>query len=293
MHLKSLVKEPLLHFLAIGAALFLLFEFAGSGSGSTSNRIVITPGQIEYLATAYAKTWQRPPGEAELKNLIDEWVREEIAVREAMANGLDRDDTVIRRRLRQKIEFLAEDSAELAPPTEQEMQAWLTAHSEALRVEPRVALRQVYLNRQRRGAAAQADASAILAKLNAAGPAARIDQLGDATMLPQEFDLAPLPDLDRVFGAGFARRIEALSPGSWAGPIESSYGLHLVLVRERVDGAMPSLASVRPLIERELIADRRKKQLAAMYERLLAKYTVVVESRAPASAASGAAKGGS
>jgi hypothetical protein len=292
MQLKSILREPLLHFLAIGAALFLFFHYSGSGSGPGSNRIVLTPGQIEYLATGYAKTWQRPPSDAELKHLIDDWVREEIAVREAMAGGLDRDDTVIRRRLRQKFEFVVEDIAEAAAPTDQELQAWLDAHADAFRVEPRVAFRQVYFSRERRGAAAEADARAALARLAKVGPEARIEQLGDPIMLPQEIDLARRSDIERTFGQEFAERVEAIALGIWTGPVESGYGLHLVLVREHAAGAMPQLAAVRPSVEREFAADRRARQLAAMYERLLAKYTVVVEKRDDVKPAPVADKGG-
>lgn len=293
MPLKTLLREPLLHFVAIGAALFIGFQWSGGGSGPGATRIALSTAQIEHLAAGYAKAWQRPPTDVELKGLVDDWVREEIAVREALVAGLDRDDMVIRRRLRQKLEFLVEDSAEIAPPTDQELEAWLTAHAEAFRVEPRVAFRQVYLSRERRGAAAEADAVALLARLNAAGPGARIHDSGDATMLPQEVELAAVRDVDRVFGEGFAKRIETAAAGTWVGPIPSSYGLHLVLVRERVDGALPNLAAVRPLVEREFLADRRKTQLAAMYERLLAKYRVVIEGRPGATAAPGASKGGS
>ena len=289
--MKSFLREPLLHFLAIGAALFLWFQWSGGSQGA--NRIVITSGQIEHLAAGFTRAWQRPPTETELKGLIDDWVREEIAVREAKAAGFDRDDTVIRRRLRQKLEFLVEDAAELAPPTEQELEAWLTAHADAFRVEPRVAFRQVYVSRERRGAAAEADATAILARLNAAGPGARIHDVGDATMLPQEIEPAERRDIDRVFGEGFGKRLEALAPGAWAGPIRSSYGLHLVLVRERDDGSLPTLDAVRPVVLREVLADRRNRQLAAMYERLLPKYTVVVEQRDSAKAAAGTSRGGS
>ena len=292
MQLRSIVKEPLLHFLAIGAALFLLFHFSGAGSGPTSSRIVITPGQIEYLATGFAKTWQRPPTEADLKRLIDDWVREEIAVREAMAAGLDRDDTIIRRRLRQKFEFLVEDAAETAAPTDQELQAWLSTHAEEFRIEPRVAFRQIYFSRERRGVAAEADARAALARLAKAGPEATIAKLGDPIMLPQEVELAQRSDIARAFGRGFAGRIETIAPCAWTGPVESGYGLHLIMVRERVAATLPELASVRPQVEREFAAERRARQLSAMYERLLGKYTVVIEKRDGAKAAPGTGKGG-
>jgi hypothetical protein len=288
---KSVLREPLLHFLAIGAALFLYFHWTGGGSGPASNRIVLTAGQIEHLVAGFSKTWQRPPTEAELKGLLDDWVREEIAVREAMAAGLDRDDTIIRRRLRQKLEFLVEDVVAAAAPTEPELQAWLARHADAFRIEPQVALRQVYVSRDRRGAKSEADARALLARLRAAGPDARIDDLGDPIMLPQEIDLSPRSDVVRTFGEEFAGGSGA-RPGTWA---SGGVGLRpdLVLVRRRVDGSLPPLEQVRPAVERELLADRRTRQLAAMYERFLAKYTVVVERRQPAAPAAVPGKAGS
>ena len=290
MQLKTLLKEPLLHFLAIGAAIFLWFQWSGAGSGPASSRIVLSAGQIEHLAAGYTKAWRRPPTEAELKGLIDDWVREEIAVREAMAAGLDRDDTVIRRRLRQKLEFLQEDAADTAAPTDAQLQAWLEANANTFRTEPRVSFRQVYFSKDKRGPSAETDAKSALAKLAKAGAEAMADKLGDATMLPPEFDGAARRDVVKTFGEDFAARIDNAEPGTWTGPIASSYGLHLVLVRSRTPGELPPLAAIRPAVERQYAADRRAQQLAAMYERLLSRYTVVIEKREPAPAAG---KGGS
>ena len=122
------------------------------------HRIVITPGQIDAMVASFARTWQRPPTEPELKGLVDDYVREEMATREAVAIGLDRDDTIIRRRLRQKLEFLAADSVDSVPPTDAELQSWLAEHPDAFRTEGEVAFRQVYLNPEKRGAAVEGDA---------------------------------------------------------------------------------------------------------------------------------------
>jgi parvulin-like peptidyl-prolyl isomerase len=274
---KKLLREPLVQFLLLGATLFVWFEWKGGGSGPGSTRISITPGLVEHLASGFARTWQRPPTDAELKGLIDEHVKEEIATREAVAMGLDQDDTIIRRRLRQKLEFLVEDAVDQAPPTDAELHLWLERHPEAFRAEPRVALRQVYVSTERRGASARADAGRLLARLRAAGKDAKIDGLGDPSMLPRELPLDALSDVARAFGTEFAARVDAVPPGQWTGPVESPYGLHLVLVPERVAHARPALADVRPLVERELLAERRRTQLQALYEKLLAKYTVTIE----------------
>jgi hypothetical protein len=281
MSARNLLREPLLHFLVIGAAMFLFFHASGGGSaGPGSTRIVVTPGQIAHLEAGFTRTWSRAPSEDELKTLLDEWVREEIAVREAMGAGLDRDDTVIRRRLRQKLEFLIEDAAVAQPPTDDVLKAWLDQHAEQFRSEPRIAFRQVLLKHEKRGASVEADAAALLERLKAAGSGARIDQAGDATMLPGELHLTPLRDVEQVFGGAFVKHLETIEPGQWAGPVRSGYGLHLVLIRERIEGGMPGFEALRPLALREVLAERRRKQIATMYDQLLQKYTVVVE-RAP------------
>jgi hypothetical protein len=254
---------------------------------------VLSPGQIEHLAAGYTKAWRRPPGEAELKGLIDDWVREEIAVREAMATGLDRDDTVIRRRLRQKLEFLLEDTGDTAAPTDQALQAWLDANADSFRQDPKVSFRQVFFSREWRGATAQPDAQAALAQWRKGGAAAKADTLGDPTLLPPEIPLTERREIAKAFGENFADRVATLEPGVWSGPVASSYGLHLVLVRERIEGALPALAAIRPMVEARYAADRRSRQLDAMYERLLGKYTVVIEKRDTANATTAAGKAGS
>ena len=275
--LGKLIREPLAQFLVLGALLFVYFEWKGGGSGPGSTRISITPGLVSHLASGFARTWQRPPTDAELKGLVDDYVKEEIATREATAMGLDRDDTIIRRRLRQKMEFLVDEAVDATPPTDAEIRAWLEKHPGAFHPEPQVALRQVYVSVRRGGASAPVEAQRLLARLRAAGPDARIDALGDASMLPRELPLGPLSEVTRAFGTEFAARIDAIEPGRWTGPVESPYGLHLVLVSERVAAAPPALADVRPLVERELLAERRGTQLQALYERLLQKYTVTIE----------------
>jgi hypothetical protein len=275
--LKRLIREPLVHFLLLGALLFGWSAWQGGGTAG-SNRIVVTPGVVDYLAAGFHRTWKRAPSDIELKGLIDEHVKEEIAAREAMAMGLDRDDIVIKRRLRQKLEFLLVDESATTPPTDAELQAWLDKHPDSFRVEPTLAFRQVLLRPESRGASMTADATKLLARLRAAGPEVATQDLGDASMLPAETPLQPLREVANSFGQDFADALMKIAPGQWSGPVESSFGLHLVLVRERTDGAAADLATVRPLVEREVLAERRKAEMQALYERLLAKYSVSIES---------------
>lgn len=268
--MKSFLREPLVHFLALGAALFLYFHWSG-GAGGGSGRIVLTSGQIDHLAAGFAKVWHRPPTEAELKGLVDDWVREEIAVREATAAGLDRDDTIVRRRLRQKLEFVAEDVAVTATPTDAELQTWLDAHPDGFRREPEIAFEQIYFREE-------PSARAALEAVRRGGDR---DRFGDGTLLPPEMERSPRAVVVSVFGPEFTAAVEPLPEGVWSGPIASSYGWHLVRVRGRTAGSLPALPEIRAEVEREFLADRRLRQLDGMYERLLRKYTVVVEKREP------------
>lgn len=274
--MKKVLREPLVHFLLLGGLLFLWFQWKGGASGPGTNRIVVTPGQVLNLASGYTKTWSRPPSEDELKGLIDEYVKEEIATREAMALGLDRDDTVIRQRLRQKLEFLSGDDSASGPPSDTEIGEWVKAHPEAFGGELRLSFRQVFV-RADRGKDAGREAERILSRLRAAGPGTASADLGDATMLPGEMPPVTLREVSAVFGDDFARQLAEAPAGEWTGPLASSYGLHLVLVRERVEPEAPSLSAVRPLVTREILAERRKKELDELYEGLLAKYRVQIE----------------
>jgi len=273
--IKTWLREPLVHFLAIGAMLFLVFHFWGSGPAD--NRIVITPGQVDSMAARFTRTWQRPPTDQELKGLIDDYVRGEIAAREARALGLDRDDTIIQRRLRQKLEFMAEDAFNATPPTEEQLQGWLNDHMDDFRIEPKIGFYQVYLNPDKRETSIHDDANKLLEKLQTAGPPAGSSIAGDSLMLPGEVQLTRLSDVTRIFGQQFADEIIKMEPGRWSGPVPSGYGLHLVYVTEKKEGRLPTLTEVRQTVERDFTAQRRTRELDAMYERLLERYPVTMQ----------------
>jgi hypothetical protein len=273
----QLLREPLVHFLLLGAMLFGAFALLGNRGSTRTGQIVVTPGHLEHLAVSFTRTWQRPPTAQELAGLIDDYIREEVLYREAVAMGLDRDDTIVRRRLRQKLEFLTEGTAELAPPSEEELQTFLQQHADAFHVEPRLAFRHVYLSHARRGDATDTEARQLLAQLTTGAAATDTAALGDPFLLPYEFALLARSEIARLFGEAFATQLQKLEPGGWWGPIESGYGLHLVYIRERVDGRVPTLAEVRPAVQREWLAARRKEVHEQFYQRLRARYTVVVE----------------
>ena len=279
--MKRILRDPLLHFLLIGAALFLVFGLIKGPAGNEENRIVITRGDVEALQANFARTWQRPPTESELFGLIEDKVRDEIAFREAVAMGLDQDDAVIRRRLRMKMELLVEDIAGLSSPSEEELAAYLEEHMDSFRREPQVSFKQVYLNSDKRGAGVKEAAQKMLAELAAAGPSADPKIYSDSNMLPEEFPLYYASDVEKLFGASFANGILEVESGKWAGPVMSSYGLHLVFVRERIAGRDPELTEVREEVEREWTAKRRREFKEETYKKLRERYTIVIEEQAP------------
>jgi parvulin-like peptidyl-prolyl cis-trans isomerase-like protein len=274
--MKRLMREPLLHFLVLGAALFGLNALLSARSPSRES-IVVSQGRIESLATAFALTWQRPPTATELQGLIRDYVREEVAVREAASLGLDQDDVVIRRRLRQKLEFVSADAAVQAEPTEPALRAWLAAHPANFGVDPTYTFRQVFLDPAQHGDHLAADAARLLSRLRRAGAKPDIAALGDPFLLGHGFDKLAAHEVKSQFGDTFAASLDSLAPGAWQGPIASGFGVHLVFVHERVAGRVPPLAEVRDAVRREWGNAQRDSAVERLYGKLLARYTVTIE----------------
>lgn len=272
---RRLLREPLLHFLLLGAALFLAYHLGPRRGGAEPQQIVVSAGQIEHLAAGFARTWQRAPTPDELAGLVRDFVREEVYCREALALGLDKDDTVIRRRLRQKMEFVSEDIAAQLEPTEAELDAYLHAHPEAFRLEPRLTFQQVYLNPEKHADLAR-DVAQLLATLDQAG-GADASTLGDPFLLGHAFAAASSGEIASQFGEAFANALSGLAPGRWAGPVESGYGVHLVRVDARTEGRLPVLAEVRDAVRREWDNARRLAANEAFYAELSRRYTVTIE----------------
>jgi len=278
---KKFFREPLVHFLLIGAGLFLLFGWRGGPaalppgqSGPQSAKIVVTPGDIDQMVATFTRTWQRPPTEEEAKGLVEDFVRSEIYYREALAMGLDRDDGVIRRRMRQKMEFILEDITSQTEPTDEELLAYMNKHPDSYRVDPQIAFRHVYVNATRRGKNAGTEALGILANLNAG---ADPETAGDPILLASEVPLSPLWDISKQFGEPFSRKLLELKPGTWTGPVESGFGLHLVFVRKRVGGRLPELKAVREMVKRDWTFERQKEVKDAAYAKIRERYVVIVE----------------
>jgi hypothetical protein len=265
------------HFLVLGAALFMLFGLVGSRSEPASRKIFITSGKIDQIITIFSRTWQRPPTAEELHGLVEDEIREQVLYREAMAMGLDKDDTIVRRRLRQKFEFLMEDVEAVSVPTDRDLQDWMDKNPGKFSTEPKFSFLQVYLNLSRRGEGASAEATTLLARLNNRDEKVNAAELGDETLLPFEFPLSSTDVIAQVFGSPFAQQLQGLEVGRWSGPLRSSYGLSLVYVRERTDGKLKSLDEVRDQARSEWIRARQEELTNTVYLNLRKKYSIVVD----------------
>ena len=280
--MKRILKEPLLHFLLLGAAIFTVYGLVSKRTGGEPGKIVITQGQIESMAAGYTRTWQRPPTSEELEGLIHDRVREEVYYREALALGLDKDDIIIRRRLRQKLEFVTDDVVAQAQPTDDELSAYLKAHPDRFRVPQQFTFSQVYLNPEEHGEALARDAGQLLAQLNEAGSKADISALGDSLVLDHKLVRAPDQRGRKTVGREVRGEVGGLAPGQWQGPIESGYGMHLVFVSERTEGRLPALAEVRDAVSREWVNTRQLEANEKLYEAMLKRYVVTIERPQPA-----------
>lgn len=274
--IARLLREPLLQFLALGAMLFALYGLAGKRSADPPEKIVVSASRITNLGDGFARTWRRPPSEQELQGLIEDYVRDEIFYREGRAAGLDRDDVIIRRRVRQKMEFLAEKMS--APePTDEQLAAYLAANPERFRTEDHLTFHQIFLSAARRPNTLESDSKQLGSVLAGADLSVDAMALGDPFLLGEEFRAMTQSKVTGVFGEAFAKRMAVMETGRWQGPISSSFGQHFVFVRERTSGELPPLEAVRTAVRREWANAERLEAERKLYASLRDRYEIVVE----------------
>jgi hypothetical protein len=278
-----LLREPLLHFLVLGAALFGLFSMIDKKDAEAPAKVIVSASRVATLADGFARTWRRQPTEQELQGLVEDYIRDEIFYREGRAAGLDRDDVIIRRRVRQKMEFLAEDMA-AAEPSDEQLAAHLASNPERFRTDDRLTFHQIFLSATRRGGALEGDAKQIAEKLVRASASADTATIGDPFLLGEEFREMSQSDLARTFGEGFAEQLSTLTSGQWQGPIPSSFGAHFVFVDERVMGSLPPLPTIRDAVRREWQNARQIDAEQKFYRTLRGRYQIIVETLPKAAA---------
>lgn len=273
------LRDPLVVFLLIGGGIFLLYSAVGPEAPDEAGdpyRIEITGEIREILKAEWAARWNRPPTDQELGELVDEYIREEILYREATRLGLDQSDSVIRRRLAQKMEFLTSDIADMEEISTEKIEAYFSEKSERYEREPQVGFEHLFFSPEKRDDAAT-DAEDVLRRLDDGSittEAAR--EAADRMRLSPQFAATAISQIGRQFGETFSTTIAEVEPGEWFGPVESNHGLHLVRVTESDPGGRPPLDSVRDKVMADYRFDQRTKLNRQMLEDLLDQYEVVI-----------------
>jgi parvulin-like peptidyl-prolyl isomerase len=275
----STLKQPLLHFLGLGVFLFALFTVVGEDvePENIQKEIVVTPGRIETLVANFKRVWRRDPTAQELEGLIEDFVREEIYYREALAIGLDRDDTIIRRRLRQKMEFITADLSDQLVPEEKELQNYLQENSEAYRKDSIYTLKQIYLDPDKRKDSLNEDIEHLLAHLNADGNSQPTDSLGDRIMLEHSYTNLTESEINGFFGNEFGSGLASQQTGQWVGPLESGYGVHLILIESKVEATVPRLEDIRETVFRDWQSTQRRDTNEKFFKALRKHYTITID----------------
>ncbi len=274
-----LLREPLVHFLFIGAVIYLLYGmFSESVPEADDKTVVVTAGEIEWMQSSWQKRWNRPPTREELDRLIQQYIRETVLYREALTMGLNQHDQIIRRRLAQKLEFLAKDLVALTPPTDEELLTYFDAHQDRYQEPALYTFTQVFIDPDKRGDATLSDAEAIKATLIARGDDIEdAGALGDGFMLQNYFPQKDPLEIQKLFGRGFAASLANLAPGQWHGPVLSGYGTHLVYVSYVHEPSPTVFDSVRDRVVVDWTTDRSEELNEQFYANLRDSYTIVIE----------------
>lgn len=276
------LREPLLQFLVVGVLLFALWKVVNPSTGDPgpAHRIVLTTDDLKQLATTWMLAGRPPPTAQQMQGLIDDRVREEVLYREALALGLDKDDTIVKRQLARKMEFLAEDVSKLEAPQAGELKAWFEKHKERFALPPRVSFRHLYFSPDRRGGQAEADAGRVQREL-AGKPidAPAVATAGDPFMFQQYYGDRPFDEIARQFGPQFARALVALTPGAWTGPVASGYGWHVVFAESITPQRIPDFDDVEAEVKGAWMEERRNETRGRLYKAMLARYEVVLPVR--------------
>jgi peptidyl-prolyl cis-trans isomerase C len=276
---RRLLSEPLLHFLVIGSVLFGVYHVANNDPQAAADpqKIVLTKDDVRQLAVTWLAQGQPPPTTEELGSLVDQKVTEEILVREAVALGLDRDDEIIKRRLAQKMDFLASDLAAIGEPGRAELKEWYTKNADRFALPAHMNFRHLYFSPDKRGPAAHDAAVAALA-LIAGKPAdsPEVASLADPFMYKAYYGDTTPEQMAKEFGPDFSAALFKLKAGSWQGPIQSGYGWHLIWVDSIEPGRVPAFEEVEPAVKSAWLDDRYREVKRASLAEMRSRYVVVV-----------------
>jgi peptidyl-prolyl cis-trans isomerase C len=276
---KRWLREPLLHFLIIGLVLFGFYAYINRGRSGTASpkQIGLSFDELRTMTAYFESQWHRPPTSQEFQAMVEDKIKEEVLYREGLVMGLDKDDTIVKRRMAQKAQFLAEDVAAAHEPSIAELKAWFEKNTEKFALPSRCSFRHIYFSPDKRATNTRDDATKALARI--AG------QPEDSTMSTSVADRFMFQDyygdrtpsaIAKEFGPQFAVALEKLKPGSWQGPIESGYGWHLVFVDTVIPGRIPAFEEVESEVKTAWLSEQKAQAWQKAYQTMRAKYTVLL-----------------
>ena len=274
--LQALLREPLLHFLLIGAALFFVFDQVGDPV-EKDNRIVISKADLDILAGDWLRRTGRPPSPQQVEQQLRQYIREQVLSREAVNLGLDRDDVIIRRRLTQKMQYLFDDLILVPDPTEAELNAFMSQHAERFTQPGTLSFRHIFLNPDSRGEAIQYQAQQLLRRLQESSAVVDTDELSDQSLLPSLIDNETRQQISNLLGDEFADHVYRLPLNQWSGPVASGYGLHLVYVRTRTAARVLPLAEVRESVTSQWRTAKQKELNNLFYQGIKQGYEIILD----------------
>ena len=276
---RSVVREPLLHFLLVGAVLFSGYQWLAPKPDQAidTQRIVLTEDDVAQLVVSWLAQGRNPPTPEQIRALIDQKITQEILFREAVALGLDRDDEVVKRRLAQKMDFLAADLASLQETTADELKAWFDLNASALALPARATFTHLYFSPDKHGKATREAASAALLKVSTQSPASTaINTVGDAFMFQNHYGGATPARIAKEFGTTFSDALFQLAPGQWHGPVQSGYGWHLVWMDAVEPGRIPAFEEVAPQVKQAWMEERYREIKRAALTEMRSRYVVTL-----------------
>ena len=280
--MRKLIKDPLVHFLLVGVALFAISAWRGQSVSTGGEKIVVTAEQVAQARAAAAVLQGREPTAEELEALIEPTVRDEVMYREALALGLDENDDEVRRRLIEKMTYLTQDLADPEPSSEATLREFYEANPDTFTIPALVSFDQVFFSPGTRGDALEADAAAGLAALRAGSTPAEV---GDRTPLRESYDDAPREQVAVLFGEELADALFGTAPGEWTGPFRSDFGLHVVRLRGRSDARLPPYDEIAARVAEQYGAERRREANERAYREMRARYDIIIEQPAASTAA--------
>ncbi|WP_438864387.1 peptidyl-prolyl cis-trans isomerase [Neptunicella sp.] len=273
--IAKMLREPILQFMLIALLLFILNLFInGAKKSGATQQIVVTQGQIEQISNQYRLVAGRLPSKQELRALVDDFVNEEVFYREAIAIGLDEDDTIVRRRMKQKLTFLAQDTASSEDPSDAQLLDWFKVRRLEYRFPARISFRHVLISQDLRGEQAISDAQQGLLNLQAG---AKPESMGDPSVIPAKLSHLSKQRISSLFGENFASSIFAGVEGKWFGPVSSPLGIHLVFITQREPSIDPEFSEIKDKLKVDWIEAKREEAAKNYLARIRQRYSVEVD----------------